>query len=160
MTCRGEELQQQSFLILALDRPMLSFTLCNILPFTLQIHQTARRAPEPVSTQWRENTSLSPLGIEPRIPSRPACCVVTVLRCPLRPSTCQADFFSQKTGFASRTVRAGFAVKESQNESRYSLSYFVPRQLSFHKRFSVTRLSPGGRKIGLPYATVLQRKEK
>jgi hypothetical protein len=53
----------------------------------------------------------------------------------------------------------GIWGEKSQNESRYSLSYFGPRQLSFHKRFSVLHLSPGGRKIGLPHATVLQWKK-
>jgi hypothetical protein len=143
---------------LALDRPVLSFSLCNILPLTLQIDQKAGRAPEPVSTQWRENATLPPLGIESRIPSRPACCVASILRCPLRSSTCQVHFSLRKTGFASRTVRAGFEVEKRQNESCYSLSYFFPRQLSFHKSFSVLHQSLGGNKIGLPYATVLQRK--
>jgi len=100
MTSWGEELQQQSFVILAQERPMLSVILCNILPLTLQIDQRAGRAAEPVWTQWRENASLPPLGIEPRISNHPACCVVSLLRCPLRRSTCQADFSSRKAGFA------------------------------------------------------------
>lgn len=111
MTSRGEDLQQQSFVILAQKRPMLSFTLCNILLLKLKIDQRAGRAPEPVWTQWRENAFLPPLVIEPRIPNRPACCVVTIIRCPLRHSACQADFSLRKAGFASRTVRVGFAVK-------------------------------------------------
>lgn len=50
--------------------------------------------------------------------------------------------------------------EKRQNETRSSLSYFVPRQFSFHKSFSVIHLSTGGRKSGLPYATDIQRKEK
>jgi hypothetical protein len=157
MTSWGQELQQQPFIILAQERPMPSFILCNILPLKLQIDQRAGRAPEPVWTQWRENASLLPLGIEHRIPNSPACCVVTLLRYPLRRSTCQADFSSWRPDLL--TVRVGFAVEKSPNETRYSLRYFVPRQLSFHKSFSVIHLSPDERKSGLPYSTVLQRKE-
>jgi hypothetical protein len=157
MTSWGEKLQQQSFVILAQERPLFSFILCNSLPLTLKIDQRAGRAPEPVWTQWRETTSLPPLGIEPRIPNRPACCVVTLLRYPLRRTTCQADFSSREAGFAYGSC--GICVEKSPNETRYSLSYFVPRQLSFHKGFSVIHLPPGERKSGLSYSTVFQRKE-
>jgi hypothetical protein len=156
MTSWGEELQQQSFVILAQERPMLSVILCNILPLTLQSDQRAGRAAEPVWTQCRENASLPPLGIEPRISNHPACCVVSLLRCPLRRSTCQADFSSRKAGFAYGSC--GICGGKKVRMRHYSLRYFVPRQLSFHKSFSVIHLSPGERKSGLPYSTVLQRK--
>jgi hypothetical protein len=142
MESRGEELQQQYFVILAQERPMHSFTLCNILPLTLQIDQRAGPAPEPVWTQWWENASLPPLGIEPLIPNRPVCCVVTILRCPLLRSTCQADFSSRKAGFASRTVRVGFAGKKSEWDTLFCelfcpSSVAIPQKLLRHS--SITR---------------------
>ena len=115
---------------------MLSFTLCNILPFALKIDQRAERAPEPVWTQWRGKASLPPLGIEPWIPNRPACCVVTILRCPLRRSACQVDFSSRKAGFASRKVRVGFAVKNVR--MRHALLWVILSLASSHS----TKASP------------------
>jgi hypothetical protein len=55
MTSRRKEIQQQSFVILAQERPMLSFNLCKILPLTLQTDERTGRAPEQVSLRWESN---------------------------------------------------------------------------------------------------------
>jgi hypothetical protein len=140
---------------------MLSFTLCNILPLTLQIDQRAGRVPEPVWTQWRENAFLPLLGIEPRIPNRPACCVVTIIRCPLRRSACQADFSSRKAGFASRTVRVGFCGEKTSEWDALFSELFCPSSVVIpQKLLRYSSINRRKEKWPAIYATVIQRKEK